>query len=123
MPSVLVIEDEEGISGFIREALTLFGHRVETAADGREGIAKFDGGAFDLVITDYRMPGVDGKGVLEHIRTSGRGHVPIVGISGTPWLLDETGFDRILPKPFRVQELLQAIQHLTRRPAEALSRA
>lgn len=113
MSSVLVIDDEKGVLGFLRDALTHFGYRVETAGDGEEGIRKFNDGAFDVVITDYLMPGVDGKGVLRHIRSSRKHNVPIVGITGTPWLLHDTDFDLVLPKPFPLQELISAIRSLT----------
>ena len=113
MPSVLVIDDEKGILGFLREALTHFGHRVETASDGEEGIQKFDHGSFDVVITDYCMPGVDGKGVLQHIRNSRKNNIPIVGITGTPWQITDADFDLVLPKPFRLPELISAIRNLT----------
>ena len=70
MSTVLVIDDEKGILQIIRQVLTRFGHSVETATGGQEGIRKFDGGSFDIVITDIRMPGVDGNGVVNHIRKS-----------------------------------------------------
>ncbi len=112
MGSVLVIEDEKGILGLIEAALTRFGHQVETAQDGREGICKYDHGNFDVVITDYLMPDLDGYGVLQHIRSSARGRTPIVGMSGTPWLLHEAGFDLVLIKPFPLKQLVEAVQHL-----------
>jgi len=113
MPSVLVIDDEKGILGFLREALTHFGHRVETAADGEEGIRKFEDGSFDVVITDFCMPGIDGKGVLKHIRSSPRNQTPIVGITGTPWQVKDADFDLVLPKPFPLPDLIDAIGSLT----------
>lgn len=112
MGSVLVIEDEKGILGLIEVALTRFGHRVETAQDGREGIRKYDRGNFDVVITDYLMPDLDGHSVLQHIRRSARGRTPIVGMSGTPWLLQDAGFDLVLIKPFPLKQLVDAVQHL-----------
>lgn len=112
MGSVLVIEDERGILGLIEAVLTRFGHRVETALDGQEGIRKYDRGSFDVVITDYLMPELDGRGVLQHIRRSGRRRTPIVGMSGTPWLLQEAGFDLVLSKPFPLNQLVEAVQHL-----------
>ncbi|MBW2435102.1 MAG: response regulator, partial [Deltaproteobacteria bacterium] len=66
MCTILVIDDEKGILGVIREALTRSGHDVEIALDGIEGIQKFDDGSYDMVITDLRMPGLDGKGVVDH---------------------------------------------------------
>ena len=76
MSTVLVIDDENGILQLICQALTKFGHNVETAADGREGIRKFDDGSFDIVITDIRMPGIDGNGVVKHIRKSEKQSIP-----------------------------------------------
>ncbi|MGD8410724.1 MAG: response regulator, partial [Desulfobacterales bacterium] len=62
MCTILVIDDEKGILRVIQEALTRYGHQVETALDGVEGIQKFDDGSYDMVITDLRMPGLDGEG-------------------------------------------------------------
>jgi DNA-binding response OmpR family regulator len=113
MGSILVIEDEKGILGLIEEALVRLGHRVETAQDGKEGIRKFDGGSFDMVITDYVMPKVNGEGVLQHIRRSSRHHTPIIGMSGTPWLLQGTGFDLVLAKPFPLNRLVNSVKTLS----------
>ncbi|MGD8332580.1 MAG: response regulator, partial [Desulfobacterales bacterium] len=79
MCTILVIDDEKGILRVIQEALTRYGHQVETALDGVEGIQKFDDGSYDMVITDLRMPGLDGKGVFEHIRASRNNAIPIIG--------------------------------------------
>ena len=70
MSTILVIDDEKGILQLMHLALTKYGHNVETADDGREGIRKFDDGSFDIVITDIRMPVIDGNGVVAHIRKS-----------------------------------------------------
>ena len=123
MCAILVIDDEKGILSIMREVLTKFGHYVEIAADGYEGIQKFDGGSFDIVITDIRMPGIDGKGVLRHIRNSGKRSIPIIGISGTPWLFKDTDFDVILPKPFPLKELIKSVTSLKQIPAAAVANA
>jgi DNA-binding response OmpR family regulator len=117
MGSILVIEDEKGILGLIEAALLRFGHRVETAQDGREGIRKFDRGRFDMVITDYVMPEVNGEGVLQHIRSTARRRTPIIGMSGTPWLLQGTGFDLVLAKPFPLNQLVDSVRTLSSTPA------
>lgn len=118
MSSVLVIEDEKGISGLIEAALVRHGHCVETAEDGREGIQKFESGCFDLVITDVLMPKVDGLGVLRHIRSTPRRRTPVIGMSGTPCFLNNTDFDRVLAKPFSLQKLVDCVKGLagTTRP-------
>ena len=111
MSTILVIDDEKGILQLIRQALTRFGHKVETAADGHEGIRKFDDGNFDIVITDIRMPGLDGNGVVAHIRKSDRQAIPVIAISGTPWQLEANDFDMVLPKPFTLKKLVDSIRN------------
>ena len=113
MHQILVIDDEEFILDTVREALTMNGYEVEVAADGQEGIQKFDEGSFDLVITDMQMPGLDGNNVVEHIRNSDRHFTPIIGFSGTPWLLQKSDFDIVFIKPFPLQDLVNAIQNLS----------
>jgi DNA-binding response OmpR family regulator len=112
MSSILVIEDEKGILGLIEAALSRHGHRVDTAADGKEGIQKFNDGNFDMVITDVVMPEVGGLGVLQHIRGSSHQRVPIIGMSGTPWLMHGSDFDMILAKPFPLQKLVDSVRSL-----------
>ncbi len=112
MSTILVIDDEKGILRFMHQALTTFGHQVETAGDGREGIRKFDDGSFDIVITDIRMPGVDGNGVVQHIRKSKKQSIPVIAISGTPWLNESGGFDMVLSKPFPIRALIESVSSL-----------
>lgn len=120
MASVLVIEDDRNIRELIQAALTRFGHRVETAGDGREGLRTFDAGAFDIVITDFLLPDVDGAAVVSHIRRSHSGrHMPAIGISGTPWLMQDAGFDLVLAKPFPLRQLLDAVNRLVMPPQAA----
>ena len=123
MCSILVIDDEKGILRVLREALTRSGHRVEIAEDGYEGIQKFDSGGFDIVITDMRMPGMDGESVVRHIRRSPHKAIPVIGISGTPWLLKENSFDLVLPKPFPLQELIDSVSRLITIPSKAAASA
>ncbi len=112
MSTILVIDDEKGILQLMHEALTIYGHKVETADDGLEGIRKFDDGCFDIVITDIRMPVIDGNGVAAHIRKSENQSIPVIGISGTPWLLEADYFDMVLSKPFALKQLLKSIRSL-----------
>jgi DNA-binding response OmpR family regulator len=119
MSTVLVIDDEKGILQIIRQVLTRFGHNVETATDGQEGIRKFDDGSFDIVITDIRMPGIDGNGVVNHIRKSEKQSIPVIAISGTPWLMEGSAFDKILAKPFPMKELVECIGSLVPVPPRA----
>ena len=116
MCTVLVIDDERPILNLLQMALTQHGYYVQTAANGREGIQKFDDEFIDIVITDIRMPGVDGREVACHIRNSSRNTTPIIAISGTPWLLEDGEFDKVLTKPFSLQTLYDTVELLAGSP-------
>jgi len=119
MSTILVIDDEKGLLKIVRQALMRFGHKVETAVDGQEGIAKFDDGNFDIVITDICMPIVDGIGVVTHIRNSNKQSIPVIAISGTPWQFDANHFDMVLPKPFPLKKLIDSIRYFGTMPTRA----
>jgi CheY-like chemotaxis protein len=113
MGSVLVIDDEKMVLNVIESALREFGYRVEIAEDGEEGIRKFDTDNFDIVITDLIMPNLDGNGVVDHIRNTRKRWIPIIGISGTPWVLEKEHVDEILTKPFPLKILIDAVETLS----------
>jgi CheY-like chemotaxis protein len=113
MGAVLVIDDEKLIRDLLQQVLHVLDHTVDTAETGAIGMKKFDQGAYDLVITDVRMPEADGHSVVHHIRQSKRQHTPVIGVSGTPWLLQNSEFDRVLQKPFAVRTLMEEVTHLT----------
>lgn len=117
MCTVLVIDDEQSILNLLQLALTQCGYHVETAADGREGIQKFDNKFIDIIITDVCMPGMDGREVARHVRNSRRKTTPIIAISGTPWLLEDSEFDGVLAKPFTLKALYDMVEHLAGRSA------
>ena len=112
MYSILIVDDQQIVSDVLQKLLSRFGYHAQIAPGGHEGIRMFDTGLFDLVITDIRMPGIDGYDVARHIRNSHRPSTPIIGISGTPWLLDSDEFDWVIPKPFGLQALLDAVENL-----------
>ncbi|MCD6298379.1 MAG: response regulator [Deltaproteobacteria bacterium] len=113
MNNVLVIDDEKMIASMLGQVLTRYGYSVETALGGLEGIRMFEAGSFDLVITDIRMPDIDGHEVSRCIRSSDKPHTPIIAMSGTPWLMKGNGFDCTIPKPFSIQTLIDAVKELT----------
>src|SRR5258708_29787555 len=68
MARILVADDEPGIREFVADALALDDHAVAQARDGREAAKLLDERGFDLVITDLRMPGLDGMTLLRKVR-------------------------------------------------------
>lgn len=109
MFNVLVIDDESMVLDVLRQFLTLLGYSVEIASDSHEGLRMFDSRVYDLVITDIVMPKIDGHSVARHIRCSDRPYTPVIGISGTPWLLEGDMFDSVISKPFDINILTSAI--------------
>jgi two-component system, NtrC family, response regulator AtoC len=69
MGNVLVVDDKEGIRTFIAEVLSDAGHDVETAKDGKDALAKLGKRSFHLMISDLKMPNMDGMQLLEKART------------------------------------------------------
>jgi CheY-like chemotaxis protein len=112
MDRILVIDDEPSIADLIREALTRYGYTVRTASNGRQGLQLLRDTAFDLVVTDMCMPDLDGTCIVRHVRGSSRPLTPVIGISGTPWLLEGADCDAILPKPFSLQALVDTVKCL-----------
>lgn len=121
MCKILVIDDEESIVLMITMALAKYGFDVEIASNGMEGIKKYDQDRFGVVITDIRMPGLDGNAVARHIRKFGSKSTSIIGISGTPWLFKDHCFDAVLAKPFSIHTLIDTIKSLVPIPLEAVA--
>ncbi len=66
--NILIIDNEKRMCHVVKAALELDKHSVELAFDGEEGLKKFQQKEFDIVITDLKMPGIDGIGVLEAVK-------------------------------------------------------
>lgn len=60
MAKILITEDEEALRSFVARALRLDGHATLEAGDGEEGLARLRESHFDLLLSDIRMPGMDG---------------------------------------------------------------
>lgn len=65
---ILVVEDEDGVRSFLVDALADAGHRVSEATDGAAALALLAGASFHLVLTDLRMPRLDGMTLLREVR-------------------------------------------------------
>ena len=112
--AILIIEDEEDVRSLLQDILTMQGHHVVIAQDGREGVALFKPGAFDLVFTDLGMPGMSGWEVAKAIRAQDP-KVAIAIITG--WdihmekdSLEESGVNLIIQKPFTVDAIVRLVR-------------
>ena len=106
---ILVIDDETSILKVLEIILSRHGYGVDMAANGEEGIRKIENNEYSLILTDIEMSGISGDQVFDYLRNKIKKSTPIVGMSGTPWLLDQIGFDAVLPKPYHMKELLDCI--------------
>ena len=115
--SILVVDDQEIICELIAEHLSADGHRPVTASDSTEALARFEAGAFDLVITDQSMPGLSGEQLARKVKERRPGtHVIMLTGFGDDLLSNgkpPEGIDRILSKPVSSEELRRAIFEAT----------
>ncbi|RYX83099.1 response regulator [bacterium] len=114
MAKILIVDDESNIRLMLRLALQADGHAIETAADGPEALDKFgDGGTFDLVLLDQRMPAMEGIEVLRSMKKRDADtKVVMVTAFGTVDLAVEAqraGAVNFLRKPFTTDVLRGAV--------------
>lgn len=119
---ILIIEDDKGISDFLKVSLENECFVVDTAEDGEKGSFLALTNDYDLIILDYILPKEDGHQVCEKIRKKGR-TVPILILSVKSEVVTKVdilniGADDYLTKPFSFEELLARIKALLRRPKQ-----
>lgn len=115
--TVLLVDDHDLVRRTTCAILTSAGYRVTTAANGPEAISIAERSpGFDLLLTDLMMPGMNGRELLQKLRERWPG-LPVLMVSGMgeslkecPELFDSTFI--FLPKPFQINELLEAVRTL-----------
>lgn len=110
---ILLADDDQGVRDVVRFVLTLDAHTVVEAANGKQALALFQPTRFDLVITDYAMPEMNGQELASQIRLRAPGQ-RILMISGhlDVQLPNSGKVDRFLNKPFSLSELREAVAAL-----------
>lgn len=117
--SILVVEDEYALRLTLGDRLRKEGFRVDFAVDGEEGLARATREAFDVIVLDVMLPGVDGWTLCKRLRQDGV-KTPVLMLTARGRTTDKvTGFsagaDDYVTKPFRMPELLARIGALLRR--------
>src|ERR1700732_528613 len=119
---ILVVDDDDALREVLTVALTRDGHTVDGASDGTEALALLDRQPYHLVLSDLRMPRVDGPSLYETLRT--RHHFPVRFATKLPRVIFMTGnaaehaeflrgtTDPILEKPFPPRLIRQMVSVL-----------
>jgi len=117
---LLLVEDEKHIARFVELELQHEGYEVTVAYDGREGLALAIAEAFDVLLLDVMLPGLNGIEICRRIRTQSQ--VPILLLTARDAVMDrvaglDAGADDYIVKPFAIEELLARIRTILRRVA------
>lgn len=115
----------------MRRILREMGHQVTTVANGFEALEALDAGAFDLLLMDVMMPGLDGVATTRRLRASdgAQRNIPVIGCSAhvspeAEARYREIGMDAFLPKPIDRARLHRVIaETMDSQPAPGTARA
>jgi CheY-like chemotaxis protein len=117
---ILVVDDEPGIAGVLAEVLQLDGHAVETVANGEAALEKLIAGGYDLILSDIRMPELDGPSLYWELeRRDPRLLQRMIFLTGdtlspgTRQFLETTRAP-CLSKPFALSDVREIVQRLLR---------
>jgi len=113
---ILVVDDEPLVAGLMADVLVTEGHEVDIAKNGREALEKIAAHSYDLIVSDLRMPELDGVGLyreLERRRPTLLGR--LLFVSGTTEPPEYASFLEathapVLSKPFRLEDLRRFVQ-------------
>jgi excisionase family DNA binding protein len=115
-PSILIVDDDPGLRGFVRASLELEGYTVREAGSAEEGLAALEEESPDLILLDVMMPKVDGWEMLRRVQERhGVGAIPVLMFSGK---VDEAsdvaarGASGFIGKPFDPQQLIESAKHM-----------
>ena len=118
MAKILVAEDETDIAQLVEFVLAMAGHEVTVVGSGALALRALDGGGFELLVTDDRMPEVSGGEVIARVRADQRlERLLIIAVSGNarrppPGADGAPAADAYLCKPFDIEELVATIADL-----------
>jgi CheY-like chemotaxis protein len=116
---LLVVDDDKALQHVLSRTLSSMGYDVTLAGNGLEAISLFLTGAYDLVITDFQMPLMNGRELSRLVKEQSPS-TPVIVISGLCddehlEKLNTNGVDSIILKPFKLEEIKNTVQSLLNR--------
>ncbi len=118
MKKILIVEDEENISDFLKMELEYEGYDVNIKSDGREGLNDALENQYDLIILDIMLPSMNGFEICRRLKREK--NTPVIMLSAKDSVMDKVnglniGADDYLAKPFAIEELIARIEVVFRR--------
>lgn len=113
-PRALCVDDEPAVLGLIARLLTDLGFEVQAESDPLEALTHFERGRYDLVMTDVRMPGMDGHALVTALRALDQ-EIPVIVVTGQGTMENATtalreGATGMIIKPFTMDEFRNEVQ-------------
>ncbi len=108
---ILVVDDEPIVRQSVCMVLSLDGHKLKEAPNAEEALSKFDTEFFDVVVTDFKMPGMKGDELARAIKTR-ENPKPVIMLTGFPPEPKPDEISKILIKPFDAEGLRQALAEI-----------
>ena len=121
-PRILVVDDEPSVRALVAKTLEACDYEVETAEDGTSALVRLQQASYDLLITDLKMPGMDGLSVVREVRR--QSDLPIVILTGYSTEASaiealNMGVAGYITKPFRLQKVIAAAARALGEPEPA----
>jgi two-component system OmpR family response regulator len=121
---VLLIEDDAVLGELVARGLEASGYQAAWERDGDAGYERAASGAFDAVVLDLMLPGLDGTSLLRGLRQAGI-RTPVICLTARGTVADrvaglDAGADDYMTKPFAFEELLARLRAILRRPADLI---